>query len=257
MLLPPGHVYGEAANTPAASDPTDALRQAGPGTPPRPETGAGAGQGFTDAAAFGFSPDASGTENTKALQRAVDQGGAIVVSREGTYPVAGTVFLGSNTRLVFGPGVFLKKVVEADGPFSSVLLNKGALTRTWDRNIEIDGLQIIVNGVDVRKFLVYGLHGQLALFYVDTATIRGFRCLDLGRAQYAIHVCTFKNLTVTDAVIHGMKDGVHLGRGSHFHIADCHFRTGDDAIALNGHDYSTGNPEIGLDRRRHHRELLV
>ena len=37
--------------------------------------------GFANAAAFGFSPEASGMDNTKALQRAVDQGGTIVVSR--------------------------------------------------------------------------------------------------------------------------------------------------------------------------------
>ncbi|TWU33259.1 hypothetical protein [Novipirellula artificiosorum] len=47
-------------------------------------------QGWADAAAFGFSPEAGGADNTLALQRAVDQGGTVVVSRPGTYPVAGT-----------------------------------------------------------------------------------------------------------------------------------------------------------------------
>lgn len=41
-----------------------------------------------------------------------------------------------------------------------MLLNKGALTRTFDENITVDGLHIIVNGIDVRKFLAYGLHGR-------------------------------------------------------------------------------------------------
>ena len=213
-------------------------------TSPQPAAGAATGKGFTDAAAYGFSPAASGLENTAALQRAVDQRGTIVVSRPGIYPVAGTVFLGSHTSLIFGSNVLLKKVAE-QGDFTHVLLNKGALTRTYDEQIAVEGLQIIVNGVDVRKFLVYGLHGQLAFFYVKDLRIEHFRCLDLGKAQYGIHVCTFEDLVINDVVIKGKKDGVHLGRGKRFTISQGIFQTGDDAVALNAHDYSTGNPELG------------
>lgn len=200
--------------------------------------------GFVDAARFGFSPEATGTDNTQALQRAVDQGGTVIVSRPGVYPVAGTVFIGSHTRLTFGAGVFLKKVAE-HGPFTHVLLNRGALTRTYDEDITIEGLSIIVNGVDVRNFLVYGLHGQLAFFYVKDLRIERFRCHDLGRAQYGIHVCTFEDVIINDVNIRGLKDGVHLGRGKRFVISNGVFQTGDDAVALNAHDYSVGNPELG------------
>lgn len=201
--------------------------------------------GFTDAATFGFSTNAGGMENTHALQLAVDQGGTIVVSHPGTYPVAGTVYIGSDTTLIFGNGVFLKKVVEP-ASFSHVLLNKGALTRTYDQHIAVVGLQIIVNGVDVRTFKdVYGLHGQLAFFYVKDLRIEHFRCLDLGSAQYGIQVCTFEDLLIEDVAIKGQKDGVHLGCGKRFTIRDGVFATGDDAVALNGHDYATGNPELG------------
>ena len=201
--------------------------------------------GFTDAAVFGFSPVASGVENTKALQRAVDQEGTIVVGRPGIYPVAGTVYLGSHTSLIFGDGVCLKKVAE-QGPFSHVLLNKGALTRTYDEGITVDGLQIMVNGVDARMFKeAYGLHGQLAFFYVKDLVVRHFRCLDLGRAQYGIQVCTFEDLLIDDVIIKGLKDGVHLGCGRRFTIRHGVFQTGDDAVALNAHDYAVGNPELG------------
>ncbi|MEI6193595.1 MAG: hypothetical protein WCS42_04620 [Verrucomicrobiota bacterium] len=200
---------------------------------------------FIDAANFGFSPAATGVENTKALQRAVDQRGTIVVSQPGIYLVAGTVYLGSQTSLIFGNGVFLKKVAE-QGPFSHVLLNQGALTRTFDEHITVAGLQIIVNGVDVRTFKdVYGLHGQLAFFYVKDLRIEHFRCLDLGKVQYGIQVCTFEDLLIQDVIIKGQKDGVHLGRGKRFTIRDGSFGTGDDAVALNGHDYAVGNPELG------------
>jgi hypothetical protein len=199
---------------------------------------------FTDAASFGFSPDATGVENAGALQRAVDQTGTIVVSRPGTYKLAATVHIGSNTTLVFGNNVFIKKAAE-QGPFTHVLLNKGALTKTWDRHITVSGLNLIVNQVDVRKWEVYGLHGQIAFFYVKDLHVDHFRCLDLGRAQYGIHVCTFEDIVIEDVHIEGAKDGVHLGRGKRFTIRDGTFETGDDAIALNAHDYSVGNPELG------------
>lgn len=199
---------------------------------------------FVNAADFGFSPEASGVENSRALQRAVDQGGTIVVSRPGAYRIARTIYVGSNTSLVFGNGVFLKKVDE-QGLFTHVLLNKGALTRTYDHNITIDGLYIIVNDVDVRNFEVYGLHGQIAFFYIKDLRIDRFRCMDLGKAQYGIHVCTFEDIIINDVVIKGKKDGVHLGRGKRFTIRNGVFQTFDDAVALNAHDYSTGNPELG------------
>ena len=202
-------------------------------------------KGFIDAADFGFSPEASGVENTQALQKAVDQSGTIVVARPGTYQIAGTVYLGSDTTIKFGNGVYLKKVPEL-GRFSHVLLNKGARTRTFDSHIAVEGLQIVVNGVDVRDFKdAYGLHGQLAFFYVKDLRIEGFRCLDLGAAQYGIQVCTFEDLLINDVIIKGRKDGVHLGRGKRFVIRNGVFETFDDAIALNGHDYATGNPELG------------
>ena len=91
----------------------------------------------------------------------------------------------------------------------------------------------------------YGLHGQLAFFYVKDVRITHFQCLDLGRAQYAIHVCTFEDLLVDDVVVKGQKDGVHLGRGKRFIIRNGTFETGDDAVALNAHDYDVGNPELG------------
>ncbi|MBI4892683.1 MAG: hypothetical protein HY821_18810 [Acidobacteria bacterium] len=199
---------------------------------------------FTNAVDFGFKPGATGMENARALQKAVDGGGTIVVSRPGTYLIADTVLLGSHTSLIFGNNVFLKKVAE-QGPFTHVLLNKGALTKTWDENITVSGLQIIVNGVDVRNWKVYGLHGQIAFFYVKDLKIERFRCLDLGRAQYGIHICTFEDILVEDVIIKGAKDGVHLGRGRRFTLRNGVFETGDDAVALNAHDYSVGNPELG------------
>ncbi len=197
-----------------------------------------------DASGFGFSHTATGIANTQALQQALDQGGTVTIDRPGTYPVAGTVLIGSHTTLRCGNGVILRKVNE-QGPFSHVLLNKGALTRTWDEGIVVEGLTVAVNGMDLRRWQVFGLHGQVAFFYVRDLTIRRFRCYDLGKAQYGIHVCTFEDLLIDDVIIHGHKDGVHLGRGRRFTIRNGVFGTSDDAIALNAHDYDVGNPELG------------
>ncbi|MCG6187589.1 glycoside hydrolase family protein [Maribellus maritimus] len=201
-------------------------------------------KGFSNASEFGFSPDASGVENVKALQKAVDQTGTIIVNQPGTYKVAGTTYIGSNTSVEFGKGVILQKVDEV-GSFSHVILNKGALTRTWDEHITIKGLHISVNGVVKRFDQIFGLRGQLAFFYVKDLRIEGFRCYDIEGVQFSIHVCTFEDLLIDDTILEGDKDGIHLGRGNRFKISNAVFKTLDDALALNAHDYATSNPEVG------------
>ena len=210
----------------------------------QPVTGELIKSGFLNAGNFGFSPDASGIENTKALQLAVDHCGTIVVSQPGTYKVAGTVYIGSNTSLVFGNNVYLKKVNEK-GAFTHVFLNKGALTKTYDQNISIEGLTIIVNGVDKSMTEVYGLRGQIAFFYIKDLRIERFRCMDINEMQFGIHICTFEDIIINDIIIKGDKDGIHLGRGKRFKISNGVFQTYDDAIALNAHDYASSNPELG------------
>ncbi|MCC7495111.1 MAG: hypothetical protein IT204_22375 [Fimbriimonadaceae bacterium] len=198
-----------------------------------------------DAAACGFDPEASGLANTAALQAAVDGGGCVWIGRPGLYRVAGTVYLGSHTALRCAPGVVLRKVPEA-GPFSHVLLNRGARQKQWDEDILVEGLTVECHGVDVRTFAdVFGLHGQLAFHYVRDLRIDRFRCADLGPAQYGIHICTFEDVLVNDVHIAGAKDGVHFGRGKRFRVSNGVFRTYDDAVALNAHDYDVGNPELG------------
>ncbi|WP_422351091.1 hypothetical protein [Flagellimonas sp.] len=202
------------------------------------------GSGITNASTFGFSPDATGIENVKSLQAALNQGGNIIVSKPGTYKVAGTSYIGSNTSIEFAKGVILQKVNE-EGTFSHVLLNKGALTRTWDENIAVKGLHIQVNGVVKRYDKIFGLRGQLAFFYVKDLRIEGFRCYDIEGVQFSIHVCTFEDLLIDDTILVGDKDGIHLGRGNRFRISNATFKTLDDALALNAHDYATSNPEVG------------
>lgn len=199
---------------------------------------------FTDAADFGFSPAATGVNNVKALQAAVDKGGTITVSKAGTYKIAGTVYIGDNTSLVFGNNVVLEKSGEA-GRFTHVFLNKGALTRTYNHHISLSGLTLVVNGVDLPMSTIYGLRGHVAFFYVKDLRIERFRINGLVNGQFAVHVCTFEDLLIDDGIIKGKKDGIHLGPGKRFKISNIVFQTGDDAIALVPGDWVSANPEFG------------
>ncbi len=201
-------------------------------------------KGEVDAAQFGFAPGANGQQNSAALQQAVDQGGTIIVRQPGTYDLCSTVLVGSHTTLRFEQGVFLRKSAE-HGPFTHVLLNRGALAKTFDHDITIEGLHLIVNGVDKTWDPVYGLRGQIAFFYVRDLRIERFRCLDLASMQFAIHICTFEDVLIHDVIIKGKKDGIHFGRGKRFTVRRCVFQTHDDAVALNAQDYATSNPELG------------
>ena len=200
--------------------------------------------GFTDAAAFGFLPTQTGVENLKAFQAALDHGGTIVVARPGIYKLAGTVLIGDDTSLIFGAGVTLMKVAEIR-VFTHVILNKGALTRTFNHNISITGLHLKVNEVDKWMDEIYGLRGHISFFYVKDLKIERFRCTDLAKGQFCIQVCTFEDVLMNDVIIKGRKDGIHFGNGKRFRVSNGVFQTADDAIALSAGDWVTGNPEFG------------
>ncbi len=201
-------------------------------------------EAFIDATTFGFSPDSSGIQNVRALQMAVDRGGTIVVSRPGVYKLAGTVTIGDNTSLVFDNGVIIQKSAE-NGPFTHVFINKGAYTREYDHNITIEGLNLSVNGVEKVWSEIYGLRGHIAFFYVKDVKLERFRCTDLATKQFCVHICTFENFLMNDAIIVGDKDGVHFGPGKRFRVSNVVFRTSDDALALVPGDWVTANPEFG------------
>ena len=196
---------------------------------------------YTDANLLGLSCDNPASRNRAILQSALDKGGTVIVSEPGIYEIDSTLFIGSFTTLEFANGAALKKV----GSFTHAILNRGALTRTWDEHIIVRGAKIIVNNV-TGEILVPGLRGQLAFFYVRDLLIDDVRIPDLEGANFGIHVCTFEDLTVTNCIIDGKKDGIHLGRGKRLYIGNCKFRTFDDAIALNGHDYDSSNPGLGF-----------
>lgn len=199
---------------------------------------------------YGFLPENDGKTNAAILNVLLEEHNAVEVTQQGEYSLTDTVLIGSNTTLSFGEGVFIKREKHPEET-GYVFVNRGAYTRKYDENIIITGLHLICNGVvsspaipGARK-VIPGLRGHISFFYVKNLEIRNFTALDLPPQDFGIHVCTFENIRVENVHIEGRKDAVHLGRGKGFVIKDGYFKTYDDPVALNAHDYATSNPQLG------------
>lgn len=191
-----------------------------------------------------LSEENSGGENRRILQELLDQGGTIRIEKPGVYEIEDTLYIKSHTHLIFGKGVVLKRAASSVGSF--FLINRGAFTRTWDRDITVEGLHLVTNGVEARHHAaVYGLTGEISLFYVKNLRIFDFTCMDLPRLSFGLHICTFEDIVLERLHIEGRKDAVHLGTGKQFVIRHGIFRTFDDPVALNAHDYAVANPQMG------------
>ena len=201
---------------------------------------------------YGFLPENDAMANSAALQKCLDGGGKIRVRKAGTYSICRTIILDSETDLAFDEGVVLSKTIGPDSLAARfAFINRGAFNREYDENIRIDGLNLRCNGLDSRSGQgldmpgIVGLSCQAAFFYVKNLEIDHFTLLDLPPHDFAIQICTFENATVENVHIEGMKDAVHFGPGKGFAVRHGVFKTYDDPIALNAHDYTTSNPELG------------
>ena len=199
---------------------------------------------------YGFLPTNDGEINAKCLQQAVNGGGDVYISTPGIYSISDQIMLSDNTSIYFCAGSYLKRENNSKEN-GYVFVNEGAYTRTYNKNIKICGLKLICNNVvsapfsNASKKVILGLRGQLSFFYVKNITIENMECLDLPASDYCIQICTFENAVLEQLRIEGLKDAVHFGPGSKFVIRHGLFRTFDDPIALNAHDYATANPEMG------------
>ena len=216
---------------------------------------------YKNAADYGFLPTNDAAGNSAALQDAVSGGGTIIVGLPGTYKMSGTVLLDSHTRLEFGAGVFIKRVKPENGECGYAFINRGAYTRTYDTDISVIGLYLICGGNEAmgdasglpkrddgrenERDHIMGVRGHLSFFYCNNIYVDRFVCPDVMNISYAVGVSTFENFVIENSRIEGMKDGVHIGRGSKFTIRHCLFKTFDDPIALNAFDYTSSNPQLG------------
>ena len=156
----------------------------------------------------------------------------------------GTILIPSNTTLLFGSGV---KISQPETNKAILFANEGAATQTYNENIKIIGLNLISNGVRVTSgnTILIGLVGHVSFNYVKNLVIDNYVIEDMGESGYGLQINAFENVTVKNCIIRGMKDGIHFGRGRYFTVRDCIFECYDDAIALNGVDFTESNPEVG------------
>ena len=197
---------------------------------------------------YGFLPGNDALANSEAFQRCLDGGGHIVVRKPGEYAVCRTLLLDGGTDLSFKDGVVLSKALGPDSIGARfVFLNRGALTREYDEDIHLQGLNIRCNGLDRGQDIptIVGMNCHVGFFYVKHLRIDDFTMLDLPSHDFSIQICTFEDAMVENVHIEGMKDAVHFGPGKGFAVRHGVFRTFDDPIALNAHDYTTSNPELG------------
>lgn len=196
---------------------------------------------------FGFLSQNDGLANAKALQAAVNGGGDIYISEPGIYDLSDQVLLDDDTAIYFCAGSYIRRQNCENGN-GYVFANRGAYTREYNKNIKISGMHLICNDVfsdSLSYKTIMGVRGHLSFFYIKNLVIEDFECLDLPANDFCIHICTFENAIVERVRIEGKKDAVHFGRGSKFVVRHGIFKTYDDPIALNAHDYVTSNPELG------------
>ncbi|MBR3766626.1 MAG: hypothetical protein IKL10_00080 [Clostridia bacterium] len=202
-----------------------------------------------DANEYGFLPENSALENSKALQQAIDCGGEIYVSLPGVYKLSEQIEIGDNTTLTFKKGVTLQRVPSTTGVDGNAFINKGAVKGEYNHNITINGLHLECNGVESDDFgvnsRIVGLRAQVAMIYIKNLRITDFECHGLLEKDYAVQISAFENIHLEKLHITGNKDGVHLGWGKGFVIKNGAFCTYDDPIALNAFDYATSNTHVG------------
>lgn len=205
-------------------------------------------QNIKYASDYGFSVNATGEDNSNALQKALNGGGKVIVDGQGIYDISRTIFIDSNTELVFEDGVILNKCRNSEGGLMShMFINRHAFERTYDENITIQGMNIQMNRLDNGNDIgrIQGLGGTISFFYIKNLVIKDFKSIGGGYADFTIQICTFDSVRVENVYIEGLKDGIHFGRGKNFIVRNGKFKTYDDPIALNAHDYHISNPELG------------
>ena len=185
---------------------------------------------------FGFLPENDAVANSEAFQRCLDGGGRIKVRKAGEYKLCRTIYLDSDTDLEFADGAVLSRAEDDEGVAARfVLLNRGALTREYNDNICIKGLQLKANGIDAGKGrpvdipTIVGMCCHTGFFYVRNLVLDGYTFLDLPPNDFAIQICTFENAIVENVHIEGMKDAVHFGPGRNFIVRHGFAVCGDKA----------------------------
>jgi hypothetical protein len=200
-----------------------------------------------DVVNYGVTPSATAAVNRAGFQAACDAveaagGGEIQFNVAGFYLLNATVFIPGNCIIRMAPGAVLKKSIA----YGEVLLNKGALTRTFNENIHLIGLTLDVSAGGVPRQNIYGLMGEIGLYYVKKWSIDRVRCDTVHASQFFIHTCRAEDGEILYPRIKGEKDCLHFSGGTkRVLVLHDNLQGYDDRRALNAGDYVECTPEMG------------
>ena len=201
-----------------------------------------------NASLYGFLPSKTGVENAAALTSCLQGGGNVVIDIPGTYKIARSILIPSNTSIYFGAGVIISKVEEDGASPRWLFINENAPQKQFNENIQLIGLHLQTNGLGVggdRGYLL-GQMAHICFYRIKNLVIDGYVCTDATNpGTYQIQVTDFDNVRIENCYMIGQKDGIHFGAGKNFAIRHCTFLTNDDAIALNAQDYPAGVARMG------------
>ena len=192
---------------------------------------------------YGVSPTNTAEENSTAMQKLLNNCGTIMLLKPGTYKFGKILKVKSNTRLLFGSGVFIDLSETVNG----FMVNESAYSNiNIDANIYIDGLSIKVNGSNLGGAGIVGMNGLLNFFNVNNLVLENIKCADIPNDVFFVHLCRFYNVLIDNITAIGKKDAIHVNCGNFLTIRHGIFKTYDDPIALNAHDYPRCVPYYGL-----------
>jgi hypothetical protein len=185
-----------------------------------------------------LSPSASAYTNVAALQAALDIGGFIVILDPGIYEMNTSLYINSKTHLYCAPGVIFKKVAD----YGSVIRNAGSVTRVYDEDITIEGLEIIVDGKTAS--VTDGMNGNLAFAYIRNLTMRNIRIADGDSTLFGIHIINFDTVKLYNLYLHGLKDALHFHCGHDAFVDGLDMAVTDDGIGIDGLEWNRLNAGI-------------
>lgn len=141
--------------------------------------------GAVQAESYGANSSASATANTAAIQKALDKGGLVTLTKPGTYNINKTIYPGSDTHFYVGPGVTLFLAASSNcnmirNSQSAALLNNIQLSRSGTTVTVID----------------YG-HQKAVGDYVLVASGKGTDATYIG--EYQVTAVNGNNWTYTTA----------------------------------------------------------
>lgn len=190
---------------------------------------------------YGFLPSASAAVNTAALQAAILGGNKTVFIDYGIYEVDDTILIDSNTVIIAPAGFKMKKMAT----YCQVFLNRGALTKEYNENIIIDGLEIIVNGKETSSVLVPNMRCHLGFYYIKNLKLINYKSLDGGSFNFNTMFIHFENIYVNNFQITSLKDGFSLQNGHNIIFDTGILETQDDAIGVKCIDFPSLLVEVG------------